>query len=119
MRWRVRVKEMERQVTTGEMKSMNRSRKEILAAKEAKGGATAATWYLRGQTSSTIKCQSTPGGILASRLKKALNPNGSKERIQVFEEGGMPVSAGLKVTDPFKPETCWFGNPNCMVEPVW
>ena len=112
----LRKKEMEKKVNTGEIKSLNRTRKKILMTKDAKGGGTAATWYLRGQTSSTIKCQPTPGGILASRLKKALNPETSKERVQVIEEGGLPISAGLRVNDPFRSQTCRYGNSKCIVE---
>ena len=96
----MRVREMRDKVKEGTIESINRSKEEILKAKKDKGGITAATWFLRGTTSKVTRCQPTPGGTLASKLKKCLNPKGSKERIQVVEEGGLPVSAGLKVNDP-------------------
>ena len=33
-----------------------------------------------------------------------------------MEEGGLPISAGLKVNDPFKPDTCRYGDSKCIVE---
>ena len=97
---------MKDQVEEGTIPSLNRSKDEILVSKEAKGGNKTATWYLRGQTSKVTKCQPTPGSILANRLKKALNPEGSKERVQVIQEGGLPISSGLKINDPFRPKAC-------------
>ena len=89
---------------------------EIIEAKENRGGNSANTWYLRGNTSRVIKCQATPGRELAERLKNILNPLGSKERVQVMEEGGAPTTAGLRVNDPFYPGSCRFGDPKCIVE---
>ena len=58
----MRFEEMKNQVDTGTIKSLHRDRKEILRSKVLKGGHSAATWYLKGDTSSTIKCSPTPGG---------------------------------------------------------
>ena len=107
---------MKRKVRDGGIESLNRSKSEILKAKESKGGVSSATWYLKGSTVSVTKCQPTPGGELASRLKKILNPRDSKDRIQVVEEGGLPISVGLKANDPFRPQSCRFGDDKCMVE---
>ena len=111
-----RVEEMKRKVREGEIESLNRSKSEILRAKESKGGVTAATWYLKGSTVSVTKCQPTPGGELATRLKKTLNPKDSKEKIQVVEEGGLPISVGLRTNDPFRPQSCRYEDNKCMVE---
>ena len=107
---------MKRKVSEGEIPSLNRNKEEIIKTKAAKGGACAATWYLRWMTSKVVKCQSTPGGALTTRLKKTLNREGFKERIQVMEEGGLPISVGLRVNDPFYPGSCRYGDPKCIVE---
>ena len=112
----MRVQEMKKKVIDGEIPSLNRSKDEILRKKAAKGGACAATWYLKGQTSRVVKCQPTPGGLLTKNLKKALNPDGCKERTHVMEEGGLPVTVGLRVNDPFHPGSCRYGDPKCIVE---
>ena len=112
----MRVEEMRKQVKNGVITSINRSKEEILLAKKQKGGITSATWFLKGTTAKVTKCQPTPGGTLAAKLKKSLNPEGSKERIQVVEEGGLPVSVGLRVNDPFHPGTWRYGHKECIVE---
>ena len=112
----LRKEEMERKLKAGEITSLNRNKEEIIRMKAAKGGLIASTWFLKGQTTSTIKCQPTPGGNLAKRLNKALNPEGKKERTHVVEEGGLPVTATLRRTDPFHPGTCRFQDPDCIVE---
>ena len=33
-----------------------------------------------------------------------------------MEEGGLAISSGLKINDPFRPQTCRFGDLDCMVE---
>ena len=74
---------MVRKVENGEIMSLNRGKAEIKERKLAKGGLTAGTWYLKDSTYKVISCQPTPGGVLAKRIKAALNPTGTKERIQV------------------------------------
>ena len=64
-----------------------------------------------------VKVQPTPGSSLAGKLKEGLNPAGAKEQIQVIEEVGLPISAGLKLNDPFRPHKCRFGDNTCLVEP--
>ena len=82
----MRFREMKRKVETGEIVSLNRGKADIKEKKIAKGGLTAGTWYLRNSTYKVISCQPTPGGVLASKIKAALNPAGTKERIQVTED---------------------------------
>ena len=114
----MRQQEMVRQVQAGEIKSLNRSRQEIIQMKEQKGGLSSSTWYLKGRTSNTIKCQATPNGELAKHLTRNLNqgkgPN--DERIKVVEEGGAPATAALRKTDPFRTQQCRFRDPACIVE---
>ena len=51
---------------------MYRTRSEILAAKEAKGGQSASISFLGGDVASTLVCQATPGGILLNLLRETL-----------------------------------------------
>ena len=81
----MRKEEMERKIRAGEIKSLNRIKQEILSMKAAKGGIIASTWFLKGETTSVVKCQPTPGGSLAKRLKTALNPKGQKGRTHIVE----------------------------------
>ena len=100
----------------GEITSLHRSRKEIEASKAKKGGVTASTWYLKGDIHRTVKCQPSPNGILAKELSKALNPVNTIERTLVVEEGGNPVWASVRRTDPFYDGNCKFGDSRCIVE---
>ena len=34
----------------------------------------------------------------------------------VVEEGGIPITAGLKKQDPFKKDECLFGDPDCWIQ---
>merc|ERR1712240_773725 len=68
----MRVEEMRKQVKNGVITSINRSKEEILLAKKQKGGITSSTWFLKGTTAKVTKCQPTPGGTLAAKLKKSL-----------------------------------------------
>ena len=112
----MRYKEMVRKVEVGELKSLNRGKAEIKERKIQKGGLTAGTWYLRNSTYKVISCQATPGGVLAKKIKAALNQTGTLERIQVTEDGGQPPVASLRRSDPFKSEGCRFEDAKCLVE---
>ena len=63
---------MQRKVINGEIKSLFRSKDEILKTKVSKGGLSASSWYLKGKTERVMYCQPTPGGKLASKIKVAL-----------------------------------------------
>ena len=89
---------------------------EIKEMKIQKGGLTAGTWYLRNSTYKVISCQATPGGVLAKKIKAALNPTGTKEGIQVTEDWGQPAVAFRRRSDPFKSEGCRFEDAKCLVE---
>ena len=112
----LRFEEMKRKKETGEIQSLHRSRTEIQASKERKGGIQASTWYLRGSTSRTIKCQPTPHGTLAKHLQGTQNPSGTREKTLVVEEGGQPIWASLKQNDPFHHGGCKFGDNECIVQ---
>ena len=49
-------------------------------------------------------------------LKTSLNQNSRNGRILVTEDGGLPVTAGLRKTDPFRRPSCRFNDPSCIVE---
>ena len=106
---------MRQRVEEGEIESVHWTKVEILRTKREKGGLIISSWYLKGETDKVITCQPTPRGLLQSKLKKVLNPPGSKRRILVTEDGGQPVVSYLKKTDPFFKQTCRFGDENCIV----
>ena len=112
MRW----KEMNNKVKNRDIASVNRSKTEIKKAKLDKGGLTARTWYLKGNTDSVITVQPTPGGKLATDIKVAVNSDPRKRRIMVTEDGGVPAISSLRKSDPFKPNGCRLSDPECMVE---
>ena len=112
----MRHNEMRKKVEMGEIVSVNRTKDEIIRTKREKGGLTASSWYLKGETDKVITCQPTPGGILKSKLNKVMNPPGAERRILITEDGGQPAVSYLKKTDPFFTQTCRYGDENCIVE---
>ena len=105
-----------RKVDCGEIISLHRDRREIMASKEKKGGFQSSTWFLQGQTSKTVRCDPTPGSVLCKTLKKVLNPEGTQERTLVVEEGGIPVTAQVRRNDPFFNGSCRYGDSECMAK---
>ena len=110
------------QVSKGE-RILYRNRLDIGAAKQGKIGTYTNTWFLRGTDTVTFKVQSTPGGQLASGVKKGLRnmkcPDGGT--IKIVEMGGVPITRGLTKGDPFASKECPFPekcdtkeNVNCM-----
>ena len=100
----------------GEIKSLHRDSKEIIASKERKGGFQASTWFLQNTTSRAVRCDPTPGGNLSIELNKILNSEGSIERTQILEEGGKPVTSSLRKNDPFYNGKCRYGDITCIVK---
>ena len=113
----MRYEEMKEKVRNGEIRSLNRKKEEIRASKTAKGGMTSSSWYLKGKTERVMYCQATPGGTLAAKLKKAVNEvaNNDKKTL-IVEEGGTPVLAFARKTDPFRKEQCRYEDDQCIVE---
>ena len=107
---------MEQEGNRGERQSLYRNREEIVKAKEAKGGMSAATWFLSGSKRSVISCQVTPGGKLAKMLKDKIGKTTNGDTRLVTEEGGIPVTMGLKATDPYRKEVCQYGDNECWIE---
>jgi hypothetical protein len=100
--------------------SLYRTRAEMIRAKETKGGgSTAATWFLKGGVTGTLEVTSTPksalAGILTKLLKVVTSPTGG--RTKVVEGGGVPITRGLKLGNPFRKDGCAFKDPNCRVSP--
>ena len=101
----------------GEWISQYRNREAILKAKIEKGGNSAATWFLKGETTCTTSCSATPN----SELKKSISSSLRKDRqadggqTLVVEEGGLPVTIGLRVKNPFRKDICVFKDPEYPV----
>ena len=62
-----------------------------------------------------MSCQATPGGVLAAKIKKVIETTKDGQVRLVLEDGGAPVTLGLKVKDPFSIPVCQFGDPDCWV----
>ena len=111
-----RHNQMKTEVEQGERESLYRRRRQIVEAKDLKGGLSAASWFLGNDVKAVLSCQATPGSVLADKIRKAVGVNQDGTRNLVTEEGGQPVTLGLKVTDPRKTEGCQFGDPECWVK---
>ena len=110
-----RVNVMKKEVTTGTRSSLFRDRESIMAAKKSKQD-WSNTWYLKNGIKSTVSCPVTPGGVLKTKLSKAINPKeDGGDRILVVEDGGRPIHVGLKTRDPLRPKGCIFGDQTCPV----
>ena len=104
-------------VEEGAIRSLHRSREEIILKKAEKGGITSSSWFLKGTTAKVIKCQATPDGALARMLDRNLNPANTKERTKVVEEGDAPATASLSRSDPYRKAECRFQDKSCLVDP--
>ena len=86
-----RQRKMVRMVQEGSIRSLHRTRQEILAKMTEKVEITSISWFLKGRTSKVVKCQATPGGALAKQIERNLNKGTtSLERIKVIEEDEAP-----------------------------
>ena len=108
---------MDKEVSEGKRESIYRKGTEIKEAKIEKGGLTPATWFLSSTVASTISCQATPGSTLARMLGKEVGVTSKGQRKLVLEEGGQPITLGLKARDPFSKPGCKFRDPQCIVKP--
>ena len=111
-----RHRQMMEEVHSGERESIYRRRAQIMEAKDLKGGLSAASWFLGGDVRAVLSCQATPGSVLADKIRKEVGTNKDGTRNLVMEEGGLPLTSGLKVLDPRKTEGCQFGDPECWVQ---
>ena len=112
----IRHRAMKDEVKTSLRDSMFRMREQILKAKDIKGGICAATCFLGGNVESTVSCQATPGSTLVNLLKQKIGTTAKGNKRLVVEEGGLPVSIGLKLANPFKTDGCQFGDNNCLIQ---
>ena len=114
----VRYNEMVAKVESGEIESLNRSREQIIETKISRM-IWPNTWYLKGEIISTLNCSVTPGSKLKTMLSKSINnQTEDKGRVLVIEDGGRPITSGLKVGDPSrKSMSCIYGKQNCIVSP--
>ena len=111
-----RHRHMTAEVERGERDSLYRNRDQIIQTKDTKGGLSAASWFLGGDVKSVITCQATPGSKLVGMIRKevGISPDGSVNL--VMEEGGVPITMGLKKTDPRETQGCQFGDDNCWIQ---
>ena len=112
-----RYQELEEMVRRGET-DFYRTREKIDQQKQAKGGGNRATWFLKGNTTTTLLTSSTPGSRLKRELQDTLKdtqaPDGGLT--MVLEDGGIPIYSGLR-RDPFKTQGCQYGQDReCIVE---
>ena len=68
-------------------------------------------------TNITPTCQVTPDGQLANMLRKKVGTTKTGGKRLVQEEGGNPISLGLKSRDPFAVNTCRYGDNQCLGRP--
>ena len=106
---------MKKEVENGERDSLYRKRDQIAQAKDLKEGLSAASWFLGGDVKSVITCQATLGSKLVEKVRKEVGVSPDGSRNIVMEEGGVPLTMGLKRTDPRETEGCQFGDTNCWV----
>ena len=55
-------------------------------------------------------------GVLADNLRKAIGTSRDGQQKLVLEDGGVPVTLGLKQKDPFSDNKCKFGDEECWVQ---
>ena len=65
---------------------------------------------------STVTCQATPGSHLANLIREKIGTTEKGNRRIVQEESGLPVTIGLKKTNPFLTEGCQYGDPHCIAK---
>ena len=111
-----RHRQMTKEVSEGNRESLFRTRKDIMKTKDDKGGLSAATWFLSGETRSVISCQATPDVKLAEMIREKIGKASNGDRRLVTEEGGVPVTLGLKVIDTHKKQGCQYNDKDCWVE---
>ena len=66
----------------------------------------------------TTSCTATPNSELMKSISSSLSTDKQADggRTLVVEEGGLPVTLGLRVKDPFRRDGCTFKDPECMVD---
>ena len=56
-----------------------------------------------------------PSGELKKEISKNVDSS-SSSKFLVVEDGGCPISNGLKVNDPLRPKGCIYRDPKCIVD---
>ena len=94
-----------------------RDRSTIQNDKKQTGGNNAASRHLRGDTRQTLQVPITPGSSLAKNVKNQIKDivGPDKGKTMTIEMGGLPVTAGIMKSDPFRPQHCRFDDQNCLV----
>ena len=96
-----------------------RTKEQILKAKGENQHRFVNTWFLKGQYTSVLKVQATPGGSLLKETRDKVGelkaPDGGLTK--VVEAAGASITAGLRNPDPCWPKGCPFKE-QCPVEPT-
>ena len=96
--------------------SRYRTRAEIMGQKAARDDKYLNTWFLRGTTTSVLKVQPTPGGLLAQHVRNKIGklkaPDGGTTK--VVEGAGRGIMAGLRQPDPGIKPGCQFGGSGAL-----
>ena len=96
---------------------MYRQRQQIAADKLAKGGNLPSTWHLKTNNKHTLQLPITPNSELVSAVKtKLADVKGPDQgKTLVVEKGGVSLTSGISVSDPFKPLECRWKE-DCLVD---
>jgi hypothetical protein len=114
-----RYNEIVKMEKDGVIDNLYRSREQVVNDCVKRGGkSAAATWFMKGDVTSTLCTAPTPNSELRDQIVKKLTgvvtADGTKTK--VIEVGGVPISIGIKKADPFQKTGCMFGDPECIVE---
>ena len=97
---------------------MYRDREGIMATKQEKGGNSAASWFLKGDTRQVLNVPSTPGSKLARQVQSKLKGFVGPDRgvTKVVERAGKRITIGLQKDDPFPKQGCMYDE-ECLMGP--
>lgn len=115
----MRYEEMRRQENVGEIANYYRNRSQMKQVTlDRRGKPTAATWFMRGETTAILSTAATPASSLRDKLQGMLNtiPAAGGGRTKAVEASGAPIYMGLKKIDPFATDGCDYGDPDCLVD---
>ena len=94
-----------------------RNRSQIQIHKRNKGVQNPSTWFLVGETTGVLTTLATPGAELKNAISKKIGQTYGQDGgfTKVVEDGGIPISMGLKRRDPHKADKCIY-NEDCIVD---
>ena len=101
------------------IKTLYRSKSQIVEHKKLKQGKSASSWFLKGNTKQVLMVPATPGSALKNGINRSIGSIIGPDQglTKVIERGGQPLLAGIKKDDPCRGEGCDFGDANSLVGP--